>query len=131
MFDYVRSSYDLGEEFRGNCQTKDIERGYGGTMSQYWIDPSGRLYVMTYSGTHDFHIIEEGDPDYNKDLKLLNFKWIPTGTHGKVEPHYLSAYVEIYPESWRGQWENWPRLLLHFHEGVLQSHKDITNDPLL
>ena len=41
MFDYVRSSYPLGEHFSGNCQTKDIEDGIGGTMTQYWIAPDG------------------------------------------------------------------------------------------
>ena len=34
MFDYFRSSYDLGEQFVDvECQTKDIEDGIGGTMS--------------------------------------------------------------------------------------------------
>jgi len=32
MFDYVRSSYPLGEDFSGNCHTKEIEDGYGGSL---------------------------------------------------------------------------------------------------
>ena len=36
MFDYFRSSYDLGEQFTNVvCQTKDIEDGIGGTMTDY------------------------------------------------------------------------------------------------
>ena len=49
MFDYVRSSYPLGEHFSGNCQTKDIEDGIGGTMTQYWIAPGTTLYCRLYA----------------------------------------------------------------------------------
>ena len=31
MFDYVRSSYYFDEDFKGQCQTKDIEDGIGGS----------------------------------------------------------------------------------------------------
>ena len=58
MFDYFHSSYDLGETFTNViCQTKDIEEGYGGTMTDYWLDPAGRLWRPDYRDTHTFEEI--------------------------------------------------------------------------
>jgi len=127
MFDYFRSSYDLGEQFTNTvCQTKDIEDGIGGTMTDYWLDPSGQLWYPSYRETHDFHAVDEGDPDYDDDRKWLNFRWIPTGKHGKYHPHYITKYIEIYPAEWGGEWEDWPRLRLHFRHGKLQEYIDVT-----
>ena len=127
MFDYVRSSYDLGEQFTNTrLQTKDIEDGIGGTMSQYWISPDGVLYYINYSHTADFVIIEEGDEDYQETHKWRNFKWVPNGNHGKISPYMITKYVEVYPEDWKGKWEDWPRLKLHFRYGKLQDYEDIT-----
>jgi len=50
MFDTVRSSYDLGPGFQKDLQTKDLDC----CMNEYWIDPSGRLFEIDFSGTHDF-----------------------------------------------------------------------------
>jgi len=120
MFDYFRSSYDLGEGFTNvSCQTKDMEACIGGTMSHYWLSPAGHLYLMSYRGTHNFEIIEEGDPEYNDSRQFLNYRWVPTGQHGKVEPYHITAYVEIYPETWEGEWDDWPRMKLHFKSGKL------------
>jgi len=127
MFDYFRSSYDLGEQFTNTlCQTKDIEDGIGGTMTDYWVDPSGLLWQPTYLGTHDFVIIEEDDPRYDPDRKFLNFEWIPTGQHGKYTPCYLTKYIEVYPADWKGKWEDWPRLRIHFRCGKIQDYTDVT-----
>jgi hypothetical protein len=127
MFDYFRSSYDLGEQFTNLvCQTKDIEDGIGGTMTVYWLDPNGVLWCPDYTGTNTFEIIEEDDPRYDPDRKFLNFEWIPTGQRGKYQVHPITKYVEIYPEGWEGKWEDWPRLRLHFKKGVLQDYEDVT-----
>lgn len=127
MFDYFKSSYDLGEQFTDVvCQTKDIEDGIGGTMTDYWLDPSGQLWYPNYIGTNTYEVIEEGDPRYDPDRKFLNFEWVPTGNHGKYQPVYITKYVEIYPESWEGKWEDWPRLRLHFKCGILQDYEDVT-----
>ena len=127
MMDYVRSSYDLGEQFTNTrLQTKDIEDGIGGTMSQYWISPDGVLYYIDYSHTADFVIIEEGDEDYQETHKWRNFKWVPNGNHGKIRPWMITKYVEVYPEDWKGKWEDWPRLKLHFRYGKLMDYEDIT-----
>ena len=127
MMDYLRSSYDLGEQFTNTrLQTKDIEDGIGGTMSQYWISPDGVLYYIDYTHTADFTIINEDDEDYNKTHKWRNFKWVPNGNHGKISPCMITKYVEVYPEQWEGAWEDWPRLKLHFRYGKLQDYEDIT-----
>lgn len=127
MFDYVRSSYNLGEQFTEvELHTKDIEDGIGGTMSQYWISPDGVLYYIDYSHTADFVELKEGDDGYDDKRKFLNFVWIPNGTHGKVTPWMLTKYIEIYPSTWEGKWEDWPRLKLHFRYGKLLDFEDIT-----
>jgi len=126
MFDYLRSSYDLGEQFTNVvCQTKDIEDGIGGTMTDYWLDPAGRLWCPHYRDTHDFVEIPEDDERYSK-IGFLNFEWIPTGKHGKYTPHEITKYIEVYPANWKGKWEDWPRLRLHFKYGILQEYTDVT-----
>ena len=124
MMDFVRSSYDLGEQFTNTAlHTKDIEEGYGGTMSQYWISPDGQLYLIDYSQTADFVELKEGDEGYQEGrLSILNFKWIPNGTHGKVRPWNITKYIVIYPEQWDGEWEHWPECRIHFKDGKLQDY---------
>lgn len=127
MFDYFRSSYDLGEQFTNvTCQTKDIEDGIGGTMTDYWLDPNGVLWYPDYRGTNTFEVIEEDDSRYNPKLKFLNFEWVPTGQRGAYRPYLITKYVEIYPEHWEGSWEDWPRLKLHFKYGVLKDFENVT-----
>ncbi len=127
MFDYLRSSYDLGEQFTDvELQTKDIEDGIGGTMSHYWLSPNGVLYYIDYSHTADFVKLQEGDDGYNDKMELLNFRWIPNGNHGKISPWYMTKYIEVYPSTWNGSWEDWPRLRLHFKIGKLMDYEDVT-----
>jgi hypothetical protein len=127
MFDYFRSSYDLGKTFTNvMCQTKDIEEGYGGTMTDYWLDPAGRLWCPYYRDTHTFEEIPEDDERYNVKFGFLNFEWIPTGKHGVYKAHEITKYIEIHPEGWKGEWEDWPRCRLHFRLGVLQDYEIYT-----
>ena len=126
MFDWVKSSYPLPEPFMGINQTKDIEEGYGGTMSNFWIDPAGYLWVGVYKDTHTFETIEEDDPRYDPKFAWVNYEWVPTGKHGKFVVHPITKYVEIYPEQWKGKWEDWPRLKIHFKHGKLQDYEDVT-----
>lgn len=124
MFDYFRSSYDLGSQFTNIiCQTKDIEDyGIGGTMTDYWLDPSGLLWYPSYTGCHTFQEYGQLHPEYDPVHKWRNFKWIPTGVHGKYQPHLITKYVEVYPAEWNGRWENWPRLQIHFKRGRIVEH---------
>ena len=124
MMDFVRSSYDLGEQFTNTrCQTKDIEEyGIGGTMSQYWINPDGQLCLIDYSHTADFIEFKEGDEGYDDKREWSNFQWVPNGTHGKVRPWNITKYIVIYPEQWDGEWEHWPECRIHFKDGKLQDY---------
>jgi len=127
MYDTIRSSYDLGPQFTDvELQTKDIEEGYGGTMTDYWLDPDGYLWYGDYTGTSSMEIYEEGHPKYNPDKKFMNFDWIPTGVRGKYKVHPITKYINVYPTNWKGQWEDWPTLKLHFKYGKLQDYEDIT-----
>ena len=48
MFDYFRSSYNLGEQFTNVvCQTKDIEDGIGGTMTEITWSKADDVSQMT------------------------------------------------------------------------------------
>ena len=122
MFDFFRSSYDLGKGFTNVvCQTKDIEDfGIGGTMTDYWLDPVGRLWCPHYKDTHTFEEIPEDDERYSTTHGFFNFEWIPTGKHGVYKPHDITKYIEIYPAEFKGQWSDWPTLRLHFRCGILQ-----------
>lgn len=127
MFDYLRSSYDLGETFTNvTLQTKDIEWDIGGTMTHYWIDPKGVLWCPDYTGTSTLEGYEEGDHRYKPEHLWMNYECIPTGQRGKYHPHKITKYIEVYPERWEGNWEFWPRLRLHFRDGVLQDFENIT-----
>lgn len=124
MFDYFRSSYNLGEHFTDVvCQTKDIEDGIGGTLSNYWLDPHGYLYLIDTCGTSDLVILDKDSPEYNDSLQILNFKWVPNGKRGKVRPHMITKYVEIYPENWKGTWEDRPTAKIHFKYGRLVDYE--------
>lgn len=125
MFDWVKSSYPLPEAFMGICQTKEID-DFGGSMSNYWIAPDGYLWVGTYVGTHTFEVYEEDDPRYDPNFKWNNHEWVATGVHGKWRVHPLTKYIEVYPQTWDGKWEDWPRLRLHFKSGRLQDFEDVT-----
>ena len=127
MFDYVRSSYNLGPQFTDvELQTKDIEEGYGGTMTHYYLDPSGYLCYGDYKGTSTFEEIPKDDPRYSDKHLFLNFEWIPTGQRGKYRVHPITKYISVYTSSWKDDYDVWPTLRLHFIRGKLQDFEDIT-----
>jgi hypothetical protein len=130
MFDYFRSSYDLGEQFTNvECQTKDIEEfGIGGTMTNYWLDPAGKLWCPYYRDTHTFEEITKDDERYSERHAFLNFEWIRTGAHGKYKPHPITKYIHVYPAKWVGEWEDWPTLRLHFKYGIIQEFEEVTRE---
>ena len=123
MFDYVRSSYNLGEHFTNvELQTK----GLACAMCRYWIAPDGSLYELTYRETHDFEEISEDDERYDPKRGFLNYEWIPTGKHGKVEPCDVTDYVEVYPAQWDGHYDDWARCRIHFKCGRVVEYEHIT-----
>lgn len=115
LFDWFRSSYDLGEEFtETTCQSKTFNERYRGFLELYWLDPSGRLWVVDEANTYD--ILES-------DEALLGLEWIPNGTHGKVKPCTISKTVLVYPANYGGRWEDWPECSLTFLNGKLQHYE--------
>ena len=128
MFDWVRSSYDLGPQLTDvECQTKDIEDGIGGTMTQYWISPDGYLYVIDYTGTHNLEMYEPGDDKYDEECGWRNFDWVPNGNHGKIRVEPITKYIEIHTSHWGGAWETWPRARIHFKYGKVQDYELFTH----
>jgi hypothetical protein len=126
LFDYVRSSYSLGEEFTDiELHTKDIEKGIGGTMSRYWIDPAGQLWMVDYRDAFDF----DEDPNWKNDGKVISaifkYKFLPNGKHGKLVPQNITDYVCVYPAQWDKEWKDWPTCRVHFVNGVIQDYKNI------
>jgi len=88
LFDYVRSSYDLGEGFTNvELQTKSFQEDYDGFFDQYWIDPKGRLFQVLYDGTQD--LVD----DSNGGRWPLT--WVPNGNHGKVLPIYWTGTLRL------------------------------------
>lgn len=129
LFDYFRSSYDLGEQFTNvECQTKDIEEGIGGTMSNYWLDPNGVLWCPSYNGTSELIFYDEDDPNYDPNHPWFNHEWIKTGKHGRYSPYNFTGYIRVYPSDWKGKWEDWPVLRLHFRKGILQDYESDTKN---
>ncbi len=119
MFDYLKSSKDIGKLTNIECQTKDIEDYIGGTMNFYWIDPAGVLWTTDYSDTADF-VINDDDEDLPSWKRM---KIIPNGIHGKVYRKCITKYILIYDStiSPDGLLE-WDHCRLHFVDGVLQSY---------
>ena len=123
MYDYFRSSYDLGPHCTEiECQTKDIDDFGGGTMSQYWLDPAGYLYFIDYTGTQDYYFREDRDVLYH--LPLMEIK--PNGNKGKVTPCLITKYIEIYPSKLDISFTEIPTLRLNIKYGRLMEYDDIT-----
>ena len=116
MFDDIKCSAEIGALTNVSCQTKEIDRYAGGTMSFYWVDPSGQMWTADFSGTTDFLV----------DGKKI--KYISSGKNGKVVPVYLTDYVTIYSSVTHPDgMVDWAECRLHFIEGKLQDFRYINN----
>ena len=110
MFDTLRSSYDLGPGFHRDLQTKDLEC----CMCEYWIDPSGKLFQIDYSGTHDWQLDDKAESIVGR------IKSVPNGNHGKVSPcAYLDRVIEVYPAKWDCKYAAYPRKYLFIEGGIV------------
>ena len=90
MFDYVKCSSNIGEQTNVECQTKDIDSYEGGTMSFYWVDPSGRLWTTDYTGCSSI------DYTVGTTEPWKRIKYVPTGVHGRSYTLDISREIEIY-----------------------------------
>ena len=125
MFDYVKCSASIGALTDVVCQTKTVEKVIHGTMSFYWIDPSGQMYIVDYTGTTDFR--ENCDSD---DAPIwLHYHMVPSGNKGKVSPYLLTGDVVIYDSVTQADGYNeWTYCKLQIEEGILQNFRYINND---
>ena len=106
MFDTIHCSYDLGPGFHNkSLQTKDISS----TMSEFWLSPNGELYLIDYTGTQDFQLLDT--PPFFKS----------NGRHGKVTPTEFTATIEVYPQLWTAYYSPFPRLMITFIHGKIQN----------
>ena len=118
MYDYVRSSFPLSEDFEGECVTRDIDPWAGGTLSLYWIAPDGRLFYVSYARTADFETVD-GLPTGNI---------LPSGVHGRVIADRMTSSIKVRPMRWSGPMEQWPCAKLHFTDGILHSFSIINGN---
>lgn len=86
MFDEVKCSAPIGELTNVLTQTKDISDDYweGGTMSFYWIDPSGYLWATDYSNSYDFQLIG------------TRYTPVKNSNRGKIYQLPITKSIEIY-----------------------------------
>lgn len=86
MFDEVKCSAPIGELTNVLTQTKDISDDYwdGGTMSFYWIDPSGYMWATDYSGTYDF------------EFDGITYNIVKTNNRGKLYLLDITKNIVIY-----------------------------------
>ena len=85
MFDYIRSSYPIGEHLTDKeLQTKDLVC----FMEHYYIDPAGQLFTIDHAGVSDW------EPDDSKSF--WPYKRVPNGNHGKVTPVLKTGDVSVY-----------------------------------
>lgn len=110
MFDTIRCNYDAGAGFHNReLQTKDLEN----MMIEYWITPHGQLYQIDYAGTYAFEGV-----DKNFELSLP-IRTVPTGNKGRIFPCGITKTIEVYPSKWDAHYAPFPRLYLHFKDGVI------------
>lgn len=114
MFDTLKSSYDLGPGFTKELQTKDLEC----FMCHYWIDPTGRLFQIDYTGTQDFAGFDDGSI-------FGKLKFQRNGNHGKVRPIVLNLDIIVYPSVWDCKYAPFPEKQLSFVDGIIVRVKDI------
>jgi hypothetical protein len=104
MFDYIRSSYPIGEHLTDKqLQTKDLVC----CMEHYYIDPAGHLFVIDYNGVTDW------EPDESKSF--WPYKRVPNGNHGKVTPVLITRDVRVY----NADGDDWYETTITFLKGKI------------
>ena len=102
FYDIVHSSYDFGPGMWNktfHAHIKDI-------CANYWIDPSGRLFELSWSGTQDFVSDVDG-----------NVITIPNGNRGRVCVSNYSGSMELWIANWKAWYAPTPCLTVFFELG--------------
>lgn len=104
--DTVHCSYDLGTGFwNRNLHTKELSQ----TCGCYWINPSGELYEISYTGTQSYT---------NND----RVPYVPNGTHGKVSPVNISTTIRLQPVHWDAYYSKCPTCHVTLYNGKIINH---------
>ena len=104
--DTVHCSYDLGTGFwNRNLHTKELSQ----TCGCYWINPSGELYEISYTGTQSYT---------NND----RVPYVPNGTHGKVSPVNISTTIRLQPVHWDAYYAKCPTCHVTLYNGKIVNH---------
>ena len=112
MYDTVRCDYTITPEFKGECQTKTMDKWMGGSMSHYYIDPAGYLYEADTRGTAEW----VRNPTKSKPWPYVRLQ---TGRRGRLRALTgYTDYVTIYPVNYEGER---PEARLHIINGKVQS----------
>lgn len=96
---------ELGEEFLGELQTKDLEC----MLDSYWLSPTGCLYRIDESDAYD--LVPEADPEN----RLLPYQWVRNSRNGRVSP-YRKSGVLCFSAHHQGEYLE---CLTHFKTGML------------
>ena len=116
LFDYVRCSMDIGVLTDVTCEALSL----GGGMERYWVSPAGQLFVIDYEGTHDFVIVTETSPEYDRQYPWRNTSIKPNGAHGVVAPVNFTGVICIEPNRVTQPEFEWEYKALTFESGLCQ-----------
>jgi hypothetical protein len=99
---------DLGDDFMGQLQTKDLEN----MLDYYWLAPDGCLFMID---TGPCFSLEE-NPDSTKWYD--RFQWQPTGLNGRLKPYRRSFVARMYPSR---DIQDWKEVNAFFKMGKLNA----------
>ena len=88
LYDTVYSSYDFGP----GLWNKTFYAHIDDTCSNWWINPKGQLFRLSWNDTYDFMEAEDG-----------KFTTVPNGRRGRVCASEFSGKVEL----WIAEWKSW------------------------
>lgn len=90
MFDTISSSLEIyGGPWDQDLQTKSFDS----LMDHYWISPSGELFQIDYSWTHDWIEV----PLEERRGLFGRYRTIANGNHGRVYPVDHWGHVHVIP----------------------------------
>ena len=96
-------------------------------MSEYWLDPAGRLWLVNLAIAFDYGEYPGYESDGSPYQELFRYGPISNGKHGKVTPELFTGNVLIYPSEFEGEWGDWPCCEMKFKSGVLKNYGITTN----
>jgi len=102
LYDTVYSSYDFGP----GLWNKTFYAHIDDTCSNWWINPNGQLFRLSWNDTYDFMEGEDG-----------NFKTVPNGNRGRVCVSEFSGKMELWIAEWKAWYAPTPAIDVFFDLG--------------